>query len=196
MHRPDYTATAVSYVKPNYNLTLEKTQKAPYNLSSTLESYGGENALEWNMTNCNASDVLRWTGNFITQRRWSSLDYNISYADPVLGMQFDSDMANLTIDGFFELGPVEKGKDNKHKMTVPSKIAMSFSGHVDRYHSDDLTNNSATPIWLKTVGFQNNSMNIGYNHTKSSASRVHNSSAMVFAASICLLSIAGLYIIV
>ena len=34
---------------------------------------------------------------------------------------------------------------------------------IDPYHSDTLVNTSRTPTWLRTVGFGNNSMNIGYN---------------------------------
>ncbi|KAJ5594713.1 uncharacterized protein N7459_000921 [Penicillium hispanicum] len=192
---PDYTATAVSYVKPNFNLTLEKTQQAPYNLSSTLTSYYGETPLDWNMTNCNSSDVVKWTGNLINQKLWKSLGFNTSYPDPVLSMQFDAETANLTIDGYFESTPVGNASFNEDGLAVPGKIHMSFSGSLDAYHSDDLVNNSATPVWLKTVGFQNNSQNIGYNHSKSGATEsAHGSGVWALAASVLALSVATLYI--
>lgn len=39
---------------------------------------------------------------------------------------------------------------------------MRFQGVIDPYHSDVLVNDSATTRWLPTVGYGNNSTNIGY----------------------------------
>lgn len=47
---------------------------------------------------------------------------------------------------------------------LQGKIKISYFGVIDLYHSDILVNTSATPTWLRTVGFGNNSMNIGYDN--------------------------------
>jgi len=36
-----------------------------------------------------------------------------------------------------------------------------FGRHVDRYQSDVLINDTDTLTWLPTVGYQNNSLNVG-----------------------------------
>lgn len=51
-----------------------------------------------------------------------------------------------------ELGPV--GFEGEFK--------LSFAGVIDRYHSDVLKNDTDTPTWIRTVGFNNNSVNIGF----------------------------------
>jgi hypothetical protein len=42
------------------------------------------------------------------------------------------------------------------------KLIMNFSGVIDHYRSDILRNDTDTPTWVRTVGYQNNSLNVGY----------------------------------
>jgi hypothetical protein len=43
-----------------------------------------------------------------------------------------------------------------------AKSLMTFAGVIDSYHSDVLKNDTSTPSWLRSVGYQNNSLNIAY----------------------------------
>lgn len=100
-------------------------------------------------------------------------DYGINTAGwdwtyPKVDMQFDSQTANLTVDGYAAAFPHRISTENYQSDLVGSdevqgKIKISFVGVIDPYHSDTLVNTSTTPTWLRTVGFGNNSMNIGYN---------------------------------
>lgn len=100
-------------------------------------------------------------------------DYGINTAGwdwtyPKFDMQFDSQTASLTVDGYAAAFPYRISSENYSSPLVGSdevqgKIKISFVGVIDPYHSDTLVNTSTTPTWLRTVGFGNNSMNIGYN---------------------------------
>lgn len=158
-----YSFNDILYVKDNFNFTLAKTKTAPYNLTSTLSDYYGDGSVPFNMTRCNNGDTIAWDTNLISQTWWTNVGHNYSYPNPVLELQFDGQSANLSLTGYFDATPAPVGKNTFNKLDVEARgqIKISFSGTIDSYHSDILVNGSATPAWLRTVGFQNNSLNVG-----------------------------------
>jgi hypothetical protein len=120
-------------------------------------------------------------------------DYGLNTAGwkwkyPKVDIQFDSQTANLTVDGYAAAFPYRNtitgyGQNNLvNSDEVQGKIKISFFGAIDPYHSDTLVNTSTIPTWLRTVGFGNNSMNIGHNSGAPGRSRLSNwGTATVFA---------------
>ncbi|KAJ5226528.1 hypothetical protein N7468_007753 [Penicillium chermesinum] len=88
---------------------------------------------------------------------------------PVVNIQFDSETANFTLVGYAAGFPYLIDRYDSSNPLGPNKdevqgtIKVSFNGVIDPYHSDTLVNTSTMPTWLRTVGFGNNSINIGYN---------------------------------
>lgn len=74
---------------------------------------------------------------------------------------------------------------------VQGKIKILFFGVTDPYHPDALVNTSTTPTWLRTVGFGNNSMNIGYNSGAPDWSHLSNWGAATFCS---MISLAWIYL--
>lgn len=86
---------------------------------------------------------------------------------------FDGKMANLTFEGKFAAYPYKRANNTAsyydfadHEEIasddpVQGTIRFTFRGGLDAYHSDVLDMNGTTPTWLRTVGFGNNSLNIG-----------------------------------
>jgi hypothetical protein len=129
-------------------------------------------------------------------------DYGINTAGwdwtyPKVDIQFDSQTANLTVDGFAAAFPYRNsntafGQNNLvNSDEVQGKIKISFFGVIDPYHSDALVNTSTTPTWLRTVGFGNNSMNIGYNSGAPDWSHLSNWGAATFCS---MISLAWIYL--
>lgn len=105
---------------------------------------------------------------------------------PVVNIQFDSQTANFTLTGYAAGFPylIDRYDSSKplgpDKDEVQGKIKVSFHGVIDPYHSDTMVNTSTTPTWLRTVGFGNNSVNIGYNSGSMSLPRpVHWGAAAI-----------------
>ncbi|KAF9885311.1 hypothetical protein FE257_013028 [Aspergillus nanangensis] len=89
---------------------------------------------------------------------------------PSLEVKFDDQSANLTLDGYYyadtHVKPTPDDGPDGQLTSSPNKavghVQMRFHGVLDAYHSDVLVLNSLTPSWLRTVGFGNNSANVGY----------------------------------
>lgn len=190
-----YTFNDILYVKDNFNFTLAETKSAPYNLSNTLSKYYGDGVLDFNMTSCNGKDTIEWDGSLINQYWWHNVGFNHSYPDPVLNLQFDGQIANLTIDGYFDATPKPTGNHTFNTVDIEArgKMRISFSGSIDSYHSDILVNDSATPTWKRTVGFNNNTLNVGDKSTSTSAAPAQRFGAWEIALG-GLISFAILYI--
>ncbi|KAJ5611605.1 hypothetical protein N7528_008710 [Penicillium herquei] len=98
-----------------------------------------------------------------------------NFTNPVVDLQFDSMTANMTIKGyFFGVVQSEIGSDLEswYGNVFAGTFVLSFLGVIDSYHSDILKNDTATPTWIPTVGYNNNSLNVGYtNATTSGGSR-------------------------
>ncbi|KAJ5652888.1 hypothetical protein N7507_010314 [Penicillium longicatenatum] len=161
----------------DFNITLQDTQSAPYNLSSILTDYAGSSSVMFNIKGCNSTETTRWAGHFISLGiEDDNIGYNWTYPNPVLDLQFDGQTANLTVEGYFEGIPLGKYDFNEDDLFVPGKAKLSFSGVIDTYHSDVLVNDSATPSWERSIGFGNDSANVGYNGTDTSVSNSLQSS--------------------
>lgn len=75
-----------------------------------------------------------------------------------MNASFDGHTANLTVNGMFWAYPTD---GNNNRDGIVGDMQIRFRGVLDTYHSDILDVNSSTPAWLRTVGFGNNSLNIG-----------------------------------
>ncbi|KAJ5113019.1 hypothetical protein N7456_001553 [Penicillium angulare] len=164
-------ANDTTIIPNNFNWTLEKTQAPPYNLNSVLTDYqgtypeqdGADDSIQVNSTiaNCSGTEVSSW--------QFTPLSYNSTYngtnfTDPVISIQFDGQTANLSMKGY--ASAVSEYKTGSAyqvgSVTFAGEFTLTFSGVIDLYHSDVLRNDMATPTWLRTVGYQNNSLNVGY----------------------------------
>ncbi|KAF3394145.1 hypothetical protein F1880_005526 [Penicillium rolfsii] len=124
---------------------------------------GADNSLQVNSTraNCNGTEVSSW--------QFAPLSYNTTYngtnfTNPVINLQFDSQTANLSMKGYFSAISEYKTESvyQEGSVTFTGEFTMAFSGVIDLYHSDILRNDTATPTWRRTVGYQNDSLNVGY----------------------------------
>ncbi|KAJ5906778.1 uncharacterized protein N7473_003694 [Penicillium subrubescens] len=143
----------------NFVWSTEENQASPYNLSSVLTDYQGFNDfLIDSTTTCLGVEILQWQFAPIP----SNGSFNGStFTNPVIDLQFDSRTANLSMRGYFEASPqyTDGVEDN---VMFAGKLIMNFSGVIDHYHSDILRNDMDTPTWVRTVGYQNNSLKVGY----------------------------------
>ncbi|KAJ5119340.1 hypothetical protein N7448_010009 [Penicillium atrosanguineum] len=167
---PMYYFDNLLYVKDNFNYTLAETKSAPYNLSSTLSKYYGDGLLNFNMTSCDGKSDVAWDGALINKSWWANVGNNHSYPDPVLNLQFDGNTANLTIEGYFDATPKPTGNNTFNTVDIEArgKVKITFLGTIDSYHSDVLVNDTSKPTWKRTVGFNNNTLNVGYNGSSTS----------------------------
>lgn len=110
-------------------------------------------------------------------RSWDVEDWD-GFQYPEVSMQFDDKTANLTVDGAFHATPFLRA--NATEMEPPVRggpavigyMSVRFSGVLDEYHSDTLSLNGSTPSWVRTVGFGNDSSNIGYGESSSARKAV------------------------
>ncbi|GKU08321.1 hypothetical protein FLAG1_08072 [Fusarium langsethiae] len=96
---------------------------------------------------------------------WNDFQY------PHTSIQFDDKTANLTLASSFHSIPIVHENQTSQGPTAHGFLRVRFSGALDAYHSDSLSLNGSTPSWLRTVGFSNNSFNIGY--SESSVEKLH-----------------------
>jgi hypothetical protein len=100
---------------------------------------------------------------------WWSTEGWESFMLPRMNVTFDDHTANLTLDGDFAAYPFLRpnntnyigGRDGELGTGVQGTIQFTFNGVLDAYHSDVLDMNASSPTWLRTVGFGNNTLNIG-----------------------------------
>jgi hypothetical protein len=80
-----------------------------------------------------------------------------------VNLEFDRATANYTVHVYFEAYRLfGKGEDKFGGAPAQGQFTLRFAGILDAYHSDVLDNDTTTPTWLRTVGFNNNSQNIGF----------------------------------
>ncbi|KAJ5165798.1 hypothetical protein N7492_006094 [Penicillium capsulatum] len=95
------------------------------------------------------------------------------FTRPMMVGAFDEHTANLTIVGKFTAYPWLWPNASRYNLgnnhAVSGDIHIRFRGVLDPYHSDVLDVNSSSPAWLRTVGFGNDSRNIGYGEKNSGA---------------------------
>lgn len=115
------------------------------------------------MPACNTSrEYGNWSMQIHQSKWWNTEDWT-DFALPDYTVDFGARTASLTLDGVFRAEPYMR---SEHPMlsandAVQGAIQVRFRGVLDAYHSDILDGNSASPAWLRTVGFGNNSLNIG-----------------------------------
>ncbi|KAJ5261060.1 hypothetical protein N7478_011655 [Penicillium angulare] len=160
-------ASTDSFVEDVFNLTLSSgTKKAPYNLTGIIKDADLMLAsFTMDLKSCDNSTESSQNRMTLVDRDWSN-DAGWNWTYPAVEIQFDNQTANFTLNGYaagfpYLINPIDPtttlGPDE-----VQGKIKVSFYGVIDPYHSDILVNTSSKPTWLRTVGFGNNSANIGY----------------------------------
>lgn len=122
-------------------------------------------SFDMNLKSCDSSTESSQNRMTLVDRDYSNnAGWNWTY--PAVEIQFDSQTANFTLSGYAAAIPYYINRADSLKSLGPDEvqgtIKVSFSGVIDSYHSDILVNTSSTPTWQRTVGFGNNSMNIGY----------------------------------
>lgn len=160
---------------PDYfNITATKSQNT-FSLTGTLndtDGYGSMNYDDIRMPTCNSSyydgswllSVLETPGD----EWWSTQEWK-SFMLPQMNVTFDDQTANLTLDGDFQASPFLRSNDTNYiggsngelGPAVQGTIRFKFNGVLDAYHSDVLDMNASSPTWLRTVGFGNNTLNVG-----------------------------------
>ncbi|KAJ5201683.1 uncharacterized protein N7498_006346 [Penicillium cinerascens] len=152
-----------------FNLTLSpRAKEAPYNLTGIIKNADARlDTFDLDLRSCNTSIESSQNYMSLIDRDWSNnAGWNWTY--PSVDLQFDSQTANFTVNGYAAAFPywLSSTASGEHRQLGPDEvqgtIKISFFGVIDPYHSDTLVNTSTTPTWLRTVGFGNNSMNIGY----------------------------------
>jgi hypothetical protein len=122
------------------------------------------------MDSCNISSSEKiWTGSLLNRAKWKELGggpgyYDWLYPDPAINMEFDSKTANISMGAYLRTMPHSNyTQAEEHlQVRVPGYINVTFHGVVDSLRSDVMVNDSDTPAWLRSVGFNNNSLNIQY----------------------------------
>ncbi|XRM43047.1 hypothetical protein ABZX51_006251 [Aspergillus tubingensis] len=154
-------------------------------LSSNLTGYEGQGEFISNFTSCNDSDTVAWDF-FLAP--WDINAAGGYLPGAALDLHFDGKTANLSLNGYFIGYEVfkEGTKTISSSMLAVGEIKLRFLGVLDAYHSDVLANNTATPTWLRTVGFQNNSLNAGYTSTANSVSEGRAVSAAIIALTVMI----------
>lgn len=104
---PVYSYNSSSHrAETDFNITLQYTQSAPYNLFSTLTDYAGIISVIFNMTGCNSTETTRRAGYSISLGIEDDIiGYNWTYLNPVLNVHFDGEIANVTMEGYLKRRP-------------------------------------------------------------------------------------------
>jgi hypothetical protein len=102
----------------------------------------------------------------------------VEYDYPETSLQFDDKTANLTFSAFWVAYAIRQPNYREvvnnpslptwRHSSVIGRVSFNFSGVLDEYHSDVLSLENPLPVWQRTVGFGNNSANIGYGDTPDS----------------------------
>ncbi|KAJ5743837.1 hypothetical protein N7533_008707 [Penicillium manginii] len=165
-----------SSVKDVFNLTLSPdTEGPPYKLTGTIKDADlMMSSFEMDLKPCNTSTETSQNRMTLVDRDWTN-NAGWTWTYPTVDFQFDSRTANFTLNGYAAGFPYLINRSDPSKPLGPDevqgKIKVSFFGVIDSYHSDTLVNSSSTPTWLRTVGFGNNSANIGYDSGSLSSPR-------------------------
>ncbi|KAI1072041.1 hypothetical protein LB507_005371 [Fusarium sp. FIESC RH6] len=185
-----------------FNFTTTQTSSGAYNMTQSLSRNESNPFSSWQnvtMPVCNSSIVVN-EHNFNTHNMVSYLteDWD-DYRDPVVSMQFDEKTANLTLDGVFSAAPYARLNTTYlrpapviGRSTYVGFYSLKFDGLLDAYHSDLLSLKENVPTWQRTVGFGNNTANIGNDQepVEESAGNVVSGSVLtVMAVAVSLLAL-------
>ncbi|KAJ5876505.1 uncharacterized protein N7529_002089 [Penicillium soppii] len=167
-------------VEDHFNISTTKTSDS-FSLAGTLHAntslgYASQNFEPIWMPTCNSS---YYYGNYtlaVSQLPgdwWWSTQGWTNFKLPSMNATLNGKTANLTLEGKFAAYPYLRANDTGYIGTpdggeistgdsVQGTIRFTFKGDLDLYHSDVLNMSTTVPTWLRTVGFGNNSMNVGY----------------------------------
>ncbi|KAJ4005475.1 hypothetical protein NW752_002307 [Fusarium irregulare] len=174
----------IHYGPDYFNFTTTQVSGGAYNITETL---AGRRAATWQNMKvpvCNSTEykdewrvVILDRGYYFTEDEglWTG---SVEYDYPKTSLQFDDKTANMTFAAFWVAYAIQQPDydevvDNpslptwRHS-TVIGRVSFNFSGVLDEYHSDVLSLENSSPVWQRTVGFGNNSANIGYGDTPDS----------------------------
>ncbi|RFN52860.1 hypothetical protein FIE12Z_2873 [Fusarium flagelliforme] len=154
-----------------FNFTTTQLSNGAYSVNQTLGRNESEPFSSWanvTMPVCNSSthtgDYRLVTPNILS---YYAEDWD-GYKNPELSMQFDDKTANLTLDGVFHATPYMRLNSTKIRPAPVQDgsafigyFSVQFNGVLDAYHSDKMTLKQSLPTWQRTVGFGNNTANIG-----------------------------------
>ncbi|RAO69117.1 uncharacterized protein BHQ10_005129 [Talaromyces amestolkiae] len=144
----------------NWNWSLSNTTSSPYNLSGTVtEGYQDSKGFSAKtFTSCAYGSTWGF-------RIYSGPFQSDNFTQPTINLEFDGWTAKLTLQGYAE------GSLTYEDRLYVGEFRLVLSAVIDEYHSDILQNDTSTPTWLRTVGYNNNPANIGY--TKSDSTKSH-----------------------
>ncbi|KAM0342542.1 hypothetical protein ACHAPU_009516 [Fusarium lateritium] len=154
-----------------FNFTTTQTESGAYNISAMIErdmreSYSS--SLNLTMPVCNTTELSGdYTVSLQEYQSWQAEGWD-DWSYPNISVQFDDKTANLTMDAVFSASPYVWPNASGHSMPTRGSpgatgfIQIRVPGLLDAYHSDLLSLNDTKPVWLRTVGFGNESSNIGY----------------------------------
>ncbi|KAF5569973.1 hypothetical protein FPANT_13833 [Fusarium pseudoanthophilum] len=200
----DFTPSPDGYWRPKegkgpdiFNFTTTQTKSGAYNISALLqrnepESYSG--SLNLTMPVCNATELSGdYRIDIAEYRSWEEEGWD-DFRWPNISMLFDDKTANLTMDAVFSARPyvwpnatTEWSAPTTGSPGAHGFIQIRVFGVIDAYHSDSLSLEGETPVWLRTVGFGNDSSNIGYDSAAIKLSAEFTISMMAVAVGIVVL---------
>ncbi|PGH35807.1 hypothetical protein GX50_01391 [[Emmonsia] crescens] len=159
------------------DMTVTKSPNSTFTIAGTLKPK--KNPADKNpywpvhidMPPCNSTkEYGNWSMQVHQLTRWNTEGWS-DFALPNMTAIFDSKTVNLTIDGTYSATPFARIKDSlwsergslSNNDQIQGIIQIRLNGVLDAYRSDVLDVNSTAqyPEWLRTVGFGNNTANIG-----------------------------------
>lgn len=178
-------------------MTSTSTQAGRFNLTGSANGYnndvfGNLHNFTLDMEPCNSHQESK-TFQIVLVGNQDPLDINSNVTRATVEATFDAQTANFTLSGnFYAIPfPLQNITNATNGLgSVRGAIKISFGGVVDSYRSDILVKTSHTPTWIRTVGFQNNSLNIGYGQKENSGARsaLYSLSWLPLVATLMLLS--------
>ncbi|CAG1990827.1 unnamed protein product [Fusarium graminearum] len=157
-----------------FNFTTSQVSGGAYNISVTLYPHrdpGGPSYFGI-LSGLPLCDSTKQTdGALVTMMRDPDDEALCEFQYPHTSIQFDDKTADFTLDASFQSTSNVHENSTSQGITVSGLLRVRFSGVLDAYHSDTLSLKGSTPEWLRTVGFSNDSSNIGYR--ESSAGKLY-----------------------
>ncbi|KAF4998980.1 hypothetical protein FGRMN_2779 [Fusarium graminum] len=154
-----------------FNATTTQTKSGAYNISAILERNMREpysSSLNLTMPVCNTTELSSdYRVSMQELESWDTEGWD-DWHYPNISVQFDDKTANLTMDAVFSASPymwLNASEGSRPAIGSPGAtgfIQIRVAGLLDTYHSDLLSLNGTEPTWLRTVGFGNDSSNVGY----------------------------------
>ncbi|QPC74604.1 hypothetical protein HYE68_005356 [Fusarium pseudograminearum] len=157
-----------------FNFTTSQVSGGAYNISGTLYPHRDPGGPDYfgilnGLPVCDSTKQA--DGALVTMLRDPEGEALGEFQYPHTSIQFDNKTVNFTLDAsFHSTSNVHENSTSEH-ITVSGLLRVRFSGVLDAYHSDTLSLKGSKPTWLRTVGFSNDSSNIGY--IESSAGKLY-----------------------